>query len=365
MKMNKALSFFVIFLLNNVIAQKKAESNAVFENISASIDSSKSIIIIGENHYRNNFDYQTKILAKLITENKIKKVGLEVGFGYSLFLSNYLLTGDQTIFELLKWEKYGSSKVYHETIRFIKWVKMFNSSLDSSKRITIFGFDVPAYDITRTRLLFEKMTLTNKMISETNIITILNSNPNTKINSYEAEVISQKLIADFTFNYLKYKQLLTHDFELVERIIEGMKITFDAGYLDNFEMDKKRELYIANNLINEVQNEERVVVFTGNAHLTLLKGDTMDYLYPFNSFSYSLSEIYPNKVYTLCTQWLTRRKLISFLRDNNLLNCNPRDLFRIGHSHYRFFDSLELKNHPEASKRYHGLILIDGRKFRW
>lgn len=97
-----------------------------------------NVFFIGENHLfrKSNYQLQLKMLKYLHKNVGVSHMCLEFAYSRGWLINNYIQTGDTAVYEVLK--KYS----YDEYLSMYTALMEYNSTLDSTDKITVTGIDI-------------------------------------------------------------------------------------------------------------------------------------------------------------------------------------------------------------------------------
>lgn len=108
--------------------------NALGSSALASIDSSCTIILVGESHYSfGNDEIQLQLFKQLVLTKNVRALLLECGMGSAYVINKYLATGDKTLWHIEPY--YTTNKFFLDSLR------SFQQQLSKENKFTVYGVD--------------------------------------------------------------------------------------------------------------------------------------------------------------------------------------------------------------------------------
>gem|GEM_PF-2099727 len=340
------------FCKKNLLSVDDSVFNGIFDN-----EVSSNIFILGESHLDDNLKHQLLILHELRKTKQITKIGLEIPFGLTKSCNNFLLNGDNTIFDLI-------SKEYRidrsSTKKILYGLKCYNSLYVKGNPITVFCFDVSTSSNYSTLKILSNNFKEIKGIKNLELYNYLEEENYTKDYTVLKEM-TKKISIDLIKNNKLYKSVLGDLFETYEFILRGMEI----AYLIDFPLTKssnvEREYYIEKAINYYVKSKENTLILCGNLHASKLEGDTLRYKSGFTYFSNLLMKNSIHNIFTIGIEYYRGRLATRLVGDYSALSVSMDNLIDKKED-YKIIHGDNLLLHPEANKRY-DMILI--KNTRW
>jgi hypothetical protein len=322
-------------------------------------DTTTQVFVMGENHREKNNEHKLSLLFELYKNKGITKFGLEAPLAEEELYNKFLLSGDETIFELAKFDY---KKIRNQEEVLLKEIRAFNLSNVGKPPITAFCFDVPRKNLYSTFLALKFIFQNNERVSELDLYKYLNEEKH--YSNTEANAVLNKLSKDMIKNNDLYKSVLQQDFDMYQRVIEGLTISLDRFYMVEFSTWLMRENYIVENIREQLKNDEKIVIFCGDTHAVLKVNDKSRYGKEFSSFSSLLANKYSFNVFSIGLQYYKLKLGYIFGGRQNYKNYLSRPLNETISikANYYFIGVNELKKHPKAAERY-SMMLIKNAKW--
>lgn len=253
------------------------------------------ILLSGEVHgMAENYTARKSIIKQLNREKGISVLVIEFPLSSSRLIQNYLFTGDEADLLFIYSNLKSTSEYTQEGIDFFRWLRAFNSTLDTDKRLKLIGVDIE-HQPAVTKYYITKI-LKNKPVPieiEKNIQRLIKENLSTEL----LMTIQKDLIS----NESNYKTLFQSDFRDFSLLIKNALVRFQFGSNSQL-FDEAREqamLFTWLQLIPGL-NAGPVYGHFGDAHLTTytITIDRLALLLKKNETTKTLAQVYLPFIYS-------------------------------------------------------------------
>lgn len=256
------------------------------------------ILFTGEVHgIAENYTVRKSIIKQLHREKGVQILVIEFPLSSSKLIQNYLNTGDETDLKFIYSNLKSTSEYTQEGIDFFRWLREFNSTLETDKKLKLIGVDIE-HQPTVTKFYISRI-LKDKSIPteiEKNIQRLLKEN----LSSELLMTIQKDLMA----NDLQYRLLLQSDYKDFNVLIKNALVRFQ--YASNSQLfDEAREKAMVDTYISLVHGLGAGPVYGhfGDAHLSSysISQDRLALLLKKNEVTKSLLQVSIPFIYTNST----------------------------------------------------------------
>ncbi len=221
------------------------------------------ILLTGEVHgIAENYTVRKSIIKQLHREKGVTVLVIEFPVSSSKLIQNYLNTGDETDLKFIYSNLKSTSEYTQEGIDFFRWLREYNSTLETDKKLKLIGVDIE-HQPTVTKYYISRI-LKDKSIPieiEKNIQRLLKENLSTEL--------LMTIQNDVMANDLQYRLLLQTDYKDFNILIKNALVRFQYGSNSQL-FDEAREKAMIDTYISLVHGLGAGPVYGhfGDAHLS-------------------------------------------------------------------------------------------------
>lgn len=256
------------------------------------------ILFTGEVHgITENYTVRKSIIKQLHREKGVTVLVIEFPVSSGKLIQNYLNSGDETDLKFIYSNLKSTSEYTQEGIDFFRWLREYNSTLETDKKLKLIGVDIE-HQPTVTKYYISRI-LKDKSIPieiEKNIQRLLKENLST-----ELLMTIQK---DVMANELQYRLLLQADYKDFNVLIKNALVRFQYGSNSQL-FDEAREKAMIDTYISLVHGLGAGPVYGhfGDAHLSSysISQDRLALLLKKNEVTKSLLQVSIPFIYTNST----------------------------------------------------------------
>jgi len=310
--------------------------------------------ILGEDHYEQNYEHKLSLLFGLNESIGLNRLGVEMPVSFELYINNFLLNDDLTIFRILD-EVFKNTRQNFRTIL----LEIYGYNFYHENKISVFCIDIPmySYSSTGTSLYYNFKNVKN--IDKLKLSDVLNKDTKS-IKRSESIELTKVLVDDLKKNDLKYLEILDSSYILYNNILKGMEISYSHNQVFSHEFNIKREEYILNNILENTKNGEKCVIFCGLDHISKTTCDTLFMERCENSFTNMLIDKHSKNVMSIAVEY-SRTKFQDFFHFGESYIFRKEIRMGFTQKPYYIIDEIKLKLLNESDSMYDAVIIKNVR----
>ena len=334
-----------------------------FSTIEFPTDSSIHLYILGEAHFNDNRQLQEAIIKELITSKRIAHVVVEWPIGADIIFNRYVLLNDST--ELPNIENLAHPIVAKNTHLFLNTIRKYNNQVEDNDKVSISTIDYVnysrlSYSLTSLSYSFPELNISKIPVTQS----FLFGKKKRKYKRKEKLEIIDCLIREYKSNIDVFNTTLLEKSDLYYSSLKTMKIAYRKGEGFNKETVNARDFYMYTNLKPILDRGEKCLFLCGAVHATKKVNDNYNYGFSYTPVTALIEQDFPEKTFSIITQYYKREKLINFFGTFNLLKNSMETYFPERKKKYVIIDSEQLLEHPSAKERCDMIIIQNCRRLK-
>lgn len=350
--------YFYFFIVSITMAQNQVPEIDYPDSIQI------KLFAVGESHLDDNRILQEKILLDLLEGGKIDHILLEWPLGTDKIFNRYVLFNDSTYLPQI--ESFAHKTVvknYHHTLNVIR---QYNNKVSEDCKVSITTIDYVNYRFLSNNLqflaiLYPELNSSEIPVTQYYLFTIADKMKK-RMSREKKLAIIDSLTNDFNVKSDQYRILLGDKYELYQTSLETLKISFLKGEGFNIRTINARDAFMFSQVDSVLKQNKSCLLISGADHIDKKLNDDFGSNYIYSSLTALVEEKYPGTVFSICTQYYKRKKLIKFFDEENYLKYEMKEYFPDRSNKYVVVNPEELKEHPNAVERYDVIVIQNCRR---